>query len=321
MFKWFAVGLLLLPLSRLERSSASEPTSPVFVESEPGHFSFDTGVVRGRMRADGKNQGIIELVDRSTGTNLVHGVGAMSLYRVFSDGKRYGDAARNWPATGRVAKNGAVEIDYPATADRPLRLRVAFHWTSADALDVTIQLTPGEPLKDVEVFLSSYFVPTMRAFAYVAPNQFESGPATLMAADVNPLIDGTYLMFPRDRRAVQLIYDGRWELPPHPVRWSITRMMAAPLTVRRDESSGSVVAMMSRSEDCFATAMPYNKDPPDGPSSHASLYHSLFGQDVERGETLTSTSRLVILNGATDEQIIARYSKFLSETDAGKTGK
>lgn len=59
----------------------------------------------------------------------------------------------------------------------------------------------------------------------------------------------------------KVITDGRWERPPNRV--------AGP-------------------EECFAVSMPFDEDP------HRSIYLSLFGRDLEVGETATARTRLVI---------------------------
>src|SRR5690606_3962469 len=100
--------------------------------------------------------------------------------------------------------------------------------------------------------------------------------------------------FPRDRQSVQTIFDGRWEKPPHPVQWSVTRWLAAPLAVRRHDSSGVAAAIMSLPGECFAVSVPYNKTPPDNVAGHQSVYLSLFGQDLDAGQSATARARLVV---------------------------
>ena len=144
------------------------------------------------------------------------------------------------------------------------------------------------------------------------PNRFaKNAPPVFVPIDHNPLIDGNYLMFPRDREAALKIFDGRWEIPPSPVDWCITRFMAAPLARRRHAESDLTVLLMAPPEDCFAVATPYNQDPPDGVANHRSLYLSLFGQDVEAGQTVRARSRLVVAAGLTDEAAVKRYQDYV----------
>ena len=72
---------------------AAEQGTLAFRPAEDGYVTFDTGLLRGKVRLDGKRQGVSSLVYSPTGTELLESVGLMSYYRVFSAGKRYGDAA------------------------------------------------------------------------------------------------------------------------------------------------------------------------------------------------------------------------------------
>jgi hypothetical protein len=291
-------------------SAIAADSAPVFQKDEGGGFRFDTGGFRGRLRADGKSQGIHSLVDAESGRELVHGPGVLSLYRVFSSGIRYGDAARAWPVKAKEVDGGAVELFFPAQQNHPLDLTAVYRWVAADTLDLAIRVTPRRGMTRFELFLSSYFAKQSRGYVYAAPNFFSQEKPRLLPVDVNPLVDGTYLIFPRDRRAILTIFDGRWELPPHPVQWSITRRMAGPLVVRRDQDV--VVALMARPQDCFAVSAPYNKTPPDGPSGHASLYLSLFGGDLPRDQTVEAQVRMVLGRDLPDDEIVARYEQFLA---------
>jgi hypothetical protein len=70
---------------------------------------------------------------------------------------------------------------------------------------------------------------------------------------------------------------------------------------------------MASPDDCFALATPYNQDPPDGVANHRSLYLSLFGGDVTKGETVRAQSRLQILASPTDEAIEKCYETYLRD--------
>ena len=299
-------GILLGSLARGEDSDR-----PGFTPAGEGLFRFDTGTVRGLLRMTGRNQGIVSLVDVESGTELIHSVGALSYYRIFSSGRRYGNAARDWPTRSRLLPDGAVEVHFEPEDAYPFQLAAIYRWSTPDTLDVETIVEAGEPLPKFEVFLSSYFSPQMRCYVYGAPNYFEKAQPQLIAVDVNPLIDGTYLAFPRDRQAILMMFDGRWDLPPHPVQWSVTRRLAGPLAVRRDEENNLSVAVMAPPSDCFAVSTPYNKTPPDGPAAHASIYLSLFGKDIAANETVRARSRIAVGRNRTDQQIIDAYLAYI----------
>jgi hypothetical protein len=283
-----------------------------FKPAGQGFFEFNTGVLRGKVRLSGSSQGVSELVHVPTGVEVAHGSGlpgVLSYYRIFSAGQRWGDAARDWPTVNRLLPDGALEATWPAAASHPLEMTAVFRLARPDAVDVETMVRPLRSMPRLEVFLSSYFSPGFRASVFVKPNMFSPGKPGFLAADVNPLVEGTYLMFPRDREAIQMIFDRRWEFPPNPVQWSVTRWLAAPMALRRDEKSGVTAVWMSPPEDCFAIATPYNRTPPDGVAGHQSLYLSLFGRDVGPGETARARCRLAV-GKLSDQQAVELYAEY-----------
>jgi hypothetical protein len=311
-------SLLLGALNFVAPSAfAADASSTAFVpDAEIGHFRFDTGALRGRVRLNGKSQGIVELVHAASGTAVAQGgglPGLFSLYRVFSTGARHGDAARDWPTESRVLADGALETRWPPAPDHPLAIATILRWARADTLDLAITVTPQRALARFELFVSSYFPAGFDASVYVKPNFFNTGKPEFLRADVNPMVDGSYLMFPRDREAVLMIFDRRWDIPPHPVQWSVTRWLAEPVALRRDARSGVTALLMSLPQDCFAMATPYNKTPPDGVAAHHSLYFSLFGQDLAAGQSATSRVRLVVGQDLDDAAAVARYRDYVAD--------
>jgi len=284
-----------------------------FESSGDGYYRFDTGVVRGKLRLDGKSQALSSMVHAASGVEMAKPPGILGFYRIFSTDTRYGAAARDWPTVSKLLPDGAVEVRFPPAADHPLEITAVYRWTAADTLDLATTVKPQRAMPDFEVFLSSYFAVDMRASVYVRPNFHARGKPGLLPADVNPLVDGTYLMFPRDRVSARRLFDRRWEHPPNPVRWSVTRMLAAPLALRRSERTGLTAAVMAPAEDCFAVGTPYNKTPPDGVANHASLYLSLFGQDLAAGQTARADCRLVVGRNLSDAEVIERYRAYCRE--------
>ncbi len=120
---------------------------------------------------------------------------------------------------------------------------------------------------------------------------------------------GHWQMYPRDRRAEALIADGRWRHPPNPVDWTIMPRFAAPLAIRRDAASGLTAVPMAPPKDCFAVSTPYGEDP------HRSLYLSLFGRDVNSGETAVAAARLVVGKNITDRRAVDLYESYRRECE------
>ncbi len=292
---------------------AAESPNLAFRSAEHGYYAFHTGLLRGKVRLDGRSQGISSLIYAPTGKELLKPPGLFSYYRVFSNGVRYGEAARDWPVAAQILSNGSLKIHFPPGDDHPLEITGTFRWRSADTLDLATTVKAHRRLPRMAVFLSSYFADGFQASVYVSRNLYGSGQAArLMPVDWTELLTGNYVMFPRDRQSLLTIYDGRWQIPPNPVTWAFLRYLAAPLAVRRHVPSGLTAALMSPPADCFAVGTPYNRTPPDGVAGHSSLYCSLFGGDLTSGESVTARCRLIVGKDLSDEKIIRQYADYLA---------
>ena len=304
-------GLLALPAG----APAGSPDLAFKPDLEKDFVRFDTGALRGRMRLNGTSQGMVELIHKATAMAIAQGgglPGVLSFYRIFSTGTRYGHAARDWTTVHHLNPDGSLRVRWPAAPEHPLEITAMFRWTAPDTLDLETTVQPERDMPQFELFLSSYFTASFRALIYVKPNLFARGEPAFIPAEVNPMVDGSYLIFPRDREAILRIFDRRWELPPDPVQWSVTRWLGAPLAMRRDERSGITTLLMAPPQDCFAVAMPYNKTPPDGVAGHQSLYLSLFGQDISAGQTARARTRLVVGKDISDARAVDLYSQYLA---------
>ena len=252
------------------------------------------------------------LVDVASGDNLVHPPGIFSYYRVFSTGKRYGNAARDWPTVTLVLPDGAVEARWAPAKAHPVAMTAVYRWTAADVLDLETSVTPDEEMPGFEVFVSSYFVPGFRASVYAqSPDDAQAKPG-FIPADRTPQSKGGYVMFPRDREAEEMITDGRWKIPPNAVDWALIRWLAAPLVMRRDETRGLTGLMMIPPDDCFAVSCPWNRESREQ-GGYRSLYFSLFGRDVKAGQTVRAHTRLVIRRNLSDAKAVELYQQYLKE--------
>jgi hypothetical protein len=119
-------------------------------------------------------------------------------------------------------------------------------------------------------------------------------------------------MFPRDAAAVPLIQDGRWDLPPNPVRWELLPRLALPLAVRRAPASGLTALLMAPAPDCFAIAMPYQTE------GHYSTYLSLFGRDLPAGKVAQARARLQFLESPSEEVILQSYRSYAEKAGASR---
>ena len=114
-------------------------------------------------------------------------------------------------------------------------------------------------------------------------------------------------MFPRDAASVTLIQDGRWQLPPHPVQWTILPRFQRPVAVRREKDGDTTVLLMAREEDCFAISMPYQTE------THFSAYLSLFGRDLSAGRPSVARARLQVLESPGERELIDCHGAFQRE--------
>lgn len=287
--------------------AASGAARLAFTAGSGGEFTFDTGVLRGKLRAGGKTRGLSSVVHIPSGVMLDRGdkgYGLFSHYRVFTANKRYGVGAWEWPSVARLREDGAVEVAWAAATNRPFEMMAVYRWIAPDTLDLETIVKPQADLPQFESFLASYFQERFsNSLVYVGSLPARSGQPGFLAAEQEA---GVWQMFPRDPAVLALIHDGRWLLPPNPVEWAIRPALARPIAVRRDPGSGVSAVLMAPAEDCFAIATPHQTE-----KTHSSLYFSLFGRDLKAGETARARCRLVVM-GAFSEQKALEDAKTLS---------
>jgi hypothetical protein len=267
-------------------------------------FPFDTGLLRGTLRPQGRSLGLAPVVDSASGATISGGLGLLSHYRLLDAGARYGGGAWDWPSGARLLPDGSALVSWSADAGHPFDMKALYRWKAPNVLDLATSVTPNKDLERFEVFLASYFHGFTESLVYVQACAETGGrPGLLPAKRAN----GDWQMFPRNEAALKTIRDGRWTRPPNPVEWKIMPRLAGPLAVRRDADTGLTALVMAPPEDCFAVATPY------GEEGHRSLYLSLLGRDVKAGQTATARSRLVVGRNISSEQAMAIYQAYLKE--------
>jgi hypothetical protein len=299
-----AGGLALLSTLLPPPAVAASAEGLFFRPAGSNEFTFDTGMLRGRLRPDGRALGLASVTHLPTGAALdrgTNGYGLFSHYRVFSHGRRYGTAAWDWPGGARLLHDGGVAAHWPAAPDRPFEMQVIYRWAGPDRLDCETQVRPQRDLPGFEVFLASYFQEGFtNALVLVAEPPGRAPEPGLLAAEK---ARGDWQMFPRDVEATLVIGDGRWQLPPHPVQWTLGPRLHRPVAVRRAASSGLAVLLLGHPEDCFAVAMPFQTE------GHYSVYLSLFGRDLKAGETARARTRLVVTAASSDKRLLEECLK------------
>jgi hypothetical protein len=281
-----------------------------------GGYTFDTGVLRGTLCPNGKLQGLTSVTHVPSGTRLDRSMGILSFYRVFTTGKRYGTGAWEWPATAKLVSDTTVHVTSPEAADRPFEMSAVYRWKDPQTIDVETTVTARKDLSKFESFLASYFDEAFPSpCVYVSENPEAGGKPGFLPAKKS---FGDWQMFPRDAQVVPIIRDGRWQLEPNPVNWTIMPRLNSPLCLRRGAAKGLTVIVMAPPEDCFAVATPCEGE------AHYSLYLSRFGRDIRAGQTVKARVRFAVAANVSDDQVIALYQQYMTElsrqsrpTDAG----
>ena len=140
--------------------ATAEETSPAlaFLANDRGEYTFDTGVLRGTLRQEGRPRGLSSVMHVPTGTRLDRSLGICSHYRVFTTNHRYGTAAWDWPGTSKRLADGAVQTTWPEAADRPFEMTAVYRWKDPQTLDVETTVTARKDLLKFESFLAHQFM-------------------------------------------------------------------------------------------------------------------------------------------------------------------
>lgn len=292
--------------------------APTFKAAEPGTYAFNTGVLNGKLLATDNAQGITPLFEAKTGISLSPGKnkpGSFSHYRVMADGKRFGESARGRAKQSRLLDEGReVEVTWKAADDFPLDMTATYRWTTPEILDVVTRVTPKQDLKNLEVQLAGYTNEHFQSFVHAQIPRLKVTDLHFIPVEVGPLVNGTFIAFPRDHKAVQYLFDGRYDQAPAPMQLTVSLLYEAPMVLKRDLGSDMELVFMARPEECGAVITPYNKDYPDEVSGQFSVYFSLFGEDTAAGQTRTAKTRVIFGRAITDKMCEDLYAKFLAET-------
>lgn len=289
-----ATAVSCLLMAATANSSGGEAKPLAFKPGATGEFTFDTGVVRGKLREGGASKGLSQVIHIPTGQRLDNSMGLFSHYRVFTQGRRYGVGAWDWPSQATLEADGSVSVRWPATPDRPFELSAHYRWAAPDTLDLETSVTAKTNLIKFESFLASYFAP---AFTNSAVCTGALGKFTIASKEA-----GVWQAFPRDAAAGLVIKDGRWQLEPHPVDWLLVPAFSKALAFRRAPELGITTALMSDPRECFAICTPHETE------SHYSTYLSFFGRDLAAGERATARARMIFLTRPGEPDLVAAYA-------------
>jgi hypothetical protein len=282
--------------------------------AEGANYCFETELVSGRFLTAGKYQGLRSLVHRATGVEIAAGEklpGLVAPYRVFGNGRRYGDV-RDRPGRAELVPGG-LRVTYLADDANPFEV-VSFYAWDGDTLDARYSVRPQVEMLSFELGVASYLSAGFRAYVSRQSNTWGETGSRMVPVDANPMTD-VYALFPRNEAAMKTIFDGRWDLPPYPVRYAVPAYFAEPLAYRRHVKSGVMALGMGDPTECYAVCIPVN-DPPEDPSpakGYQGVYFYHFGRDLRAGETATARVRWVVGRDIPEAEIVARWQAFAGQ--------
>lgn len=273
-----------------------------FKADNRGNFIFNTGVVKGSVKREGTGDAVKPITFVEPDVPIDTGHGLLTPYRFLTPQKRFGFGSWEWPRTGKLLEDGGIELHWAQSEDRPFAFSATYRWKTANTLDMTIVFTPNVDLEKFELFVGSYFRNFTKAKAYVR-DAGDGSPGFVESAKNK----GGMQLYPKNREVLTIVRDGRWKFPPYPNNWSIRPALAAPLGIKQESKSGVTVVIMAPPEDCFAVSMSQQE------AGLGAFYLSLFGKDVEKGQSLKGRARMVFGKDITDEQAVQEYEKYLKE--------
>ena len=278
---------------------------------EGNHCRFENESVVGWFLTSGEYQGMRSLVHRPSGLEIAAGEklpGLVAPYRVFGNGRRYSDVRDRQPRVERVAEG--VKMTHAADSDNPFDLAATYSW-QGPSLEIGYAVTAHTEMCGFEIGIASYLAGGFRAFVSRQSNHWGEPGAKIVPVDVNPMTD-VYALFPRSEAELRTIFDGRWDLPPYPVRYAVPAYFAVPLAYRRHAASGVTALGMADPKECYAICLPVNNPPehPDPANGYQAIYFYFFGRDLRAGETARWRLRWVIGQDLSDADVESRWKEF-----------
>jgi hypothetical protein len=275
---------------------------------------FENDAVAGWFLTSGEYQGMRSLVHRPTGVEVAAGEtlpGLVAPYRVFGNGQRYSDIRDREPQVALGADG--LTMRHPADPRNPFDLSALYSW-QAGTLDIRYTLTTQAEMRGFEIGIASYLAAGFRGYVSRQSNVWGEDAPRIVPVDVNPMTD-VYALFPRSEAELKTIFDGRWDLPPYPVRYAVPGYFALPLAYRQQAASGVAALGMADPRECHAICLPVNNPPevPDPAHGYQAVYFYFFGRDLREGETVTWRLRWVIGQDLTDEEIRAQWEAFAAQ--------
>lgn len=272
-----------------------------FEAREDGSYVIDTGVVRGVLRKGGQSLGLSNVVHIPSGTRLSRKRGWFGHYRLLTTGMRHKPDGWSWSSTAELLPDGAVRAHWAKDKRHAFEMTATYRFINPTTMEVETSVTAHDDLEDFELILPSYFGSGFD-HTYVLAEQ-GAKPEFIEAKES----DGYWMMFPMGDDKWDVVKDGRWDVPPHPLDWVRKPKLAAPLALRTHKQSGLSSLVMAHPDDVKAVGTPFTGE------YHLSNYFCFFGKTLKKGESVQAKARLVVQENVSEQDAIELFDEFLGD--------
>ncbi|MBM3216807.1 hypothetical protein FJZ36_18080 [Candidatus Poribacteria bacterium] len=207
----------------------------------------------------------------------------LNIYRALADGRQL-DIPRERAVSSVTLEEGDVVVRWEPCESVNAALSARYRLlTDENAVDVTFSADAQAAYSRFELFIASYFTPYYTPRYAVSDNRIH--PEGVFWYQKTWFGEENTDAWARDAEALNVFRDGRW-LTGYPVNWRMGPAYALPL-MTQEHKYGHAIVLMARREDAIGISGLH--------SYHNSQYFHLFGRDVEPGERLSATVRMVVL--------------------------
>ena len=196
-----------------------------------------------------------------------------------------------------------VAVRWAACPAVEAELQAHYRIAGPDSLDATFSARLAADYRRFELFIANYFTPHYTPYFPVQDDR--THPEGITWYQKQWYGHNEAESWARDEDAEAVFRDGRW-LDGYPLNWRRGPYYAHALTLQ-EHRYGHAILLMARPADCLGLSG-YN-------SYHNAQYFHLGGDDVQAGQHLTFTIRLVLLTEWDDLQAeaLTRYHQWLEE--------
>ena len=226
----------------------------------------------------------------------------LNIYRTLADGRQLEITRERTP--DHVAIEGdSVAVRWAACPAVQAELQAHYRIAGPDSLDATFSARLAADYRRFELFIANYFTPHYTPYFPVQDDRTHPEGVTWYQKQWYGRNEAE--SWARDEDAEAVFRDGRW-LDGYPLNWRRGPYYAHALTLQ-EHRYGHAILLMARPADCLGLSG-YN-------SYHNAQYFHLGGDDVQAGQHLTFTIRLVLLTEWDDlpAEALTRYHQWLEE--------